>query len=77
MVEGEEGLAGLGRELERLGGCRKVSKKAQQVSSLVGGALGRAIVTPRFPKYVKTELRRRSATYMREENTHVYTLSLK
>ena len=26
-------------------------------------------VTPRFPKYVETESRRESATYIREENT--------
>jgi len=26
-------------------------------------------VTPRFPKYGKTESRRESATYIREENT--------
>ena len=30
-------------------------------------------VTPRFPKYVEVELRRRSATYIREENSsHIY-----
>jgi len=30
-----------------------------------------------FPKYVKTESRRELATYIRKENIHVYTLSLK
>jgi len=35
------------------------------------------VVTPRFPKCVETESRRRSATYVREKNTHAHTLSLK
>ena len=34
-------------------------------------------VTPRFPKYMETESRRRSAMYVREKNTHAHTLSLK
>ena len=33
------------------------------------GNLKEVYVTPRFPKYVGTESRRRSATYIREENT--------
>jgi len=32
---------------------------------------------PAFQNTLETESRRESATYIREENTHVYTLSLK
>jgi len=56
-------------------GCRRLGDK-EEVRRLEKEMLEMGLVMPRFRKYAEAESRRRSATYIREENTHAHTLSL-